>query len=276
MSRFFMILAGMALLFFHAHAQDYKWKAVPMDGSITGCKAASVDDIDRTIGVVAEDGSYQSPSGRQFPKSSATAQVAAIVLNAQPEMADLKKVIAYSEGEMPRKRSEGALSNWFVGLIMDKVSALSGRKCHVGICNFGGIRKGMPQGDVILDDIQSMFPFKNYLVHLEMTGSELRRVFESMALNGFQAVAGAHIEVIGGKLSSVTVDGMPLDDSRVYDVATISFLLDGGDGLRLADHAVSVNQYDVLISEAVLEHVYALTAEGKPISAPDVQYVIIR
>ena len=223
-----MILAGMALLFSHAHAQDYKWQAVPMDGSITGCKAASVDDIDRTIGVVAEDGSYQSPSGRQFPKSSATAQVAAIVLNAQPEMADLKKVIAYSEGEMPRKRSEGALSNWFVGLIMDKVSALSGRKCHVGICNFGGIRKGMPQGDVILDDIQSMFPFRNYLVHLRMKGSSLRGVFEAMAKRRFEALGGVTIEVTGGEITSIMVGDQPLDDEKIYNVATISFLLNGG------------------------------------------------
>lgn len=276
MSRLLVILAGMVIFLTQAPAQDYKWKTVPVDGKITGCKASTADNIDKAIGVIGEDGSYQSPSGKKFTVSSATAKVAAVVLNAQSEMADLKKVIAYSNEEMQRQRYESPLSNWFVGVIMDKVSALSGKKCDVGICNFGGIRQGMPEGDVLLDDIQSMFPFKNYLVHLEMKGSELRKVFESMARNVFQAVAGVQIEVVDKKLVSVCVAGQPLEDDKVYDVATISFLLNGGDGLRLADGSLSVNQYDVLISDAVLEYVEALTAEGKPISAPDVQHVVIR
>lgn len=276
MSRLLVILAGMVIFLTQAPAQEYKWKTVPVDGKITGCKASTADNIDKAIGVIEADGSYRSPSGKKFTASSATAKVASLVLEAQSEMADLKKVIAYSNEEMQRQRYESPLSNWFVGVIMDKVSALSGKKCDVGICNFGGIRQGMPEGDVLLDDIQSMFPFKNYLVHLEMKGSELRKVFESMARNVFQAVAGVQIEVVDKKLVSVSVAGQPLEDDKVYDVATISFLLNGGDGLRLADGSLSVNQYDVLISDAVLEYVEALTAEGKPISAPDVQHVVIR
>ena len=276
MSRLLVILAGMVIFLTQAPAQEYKWKTVPVDGKITGCKASTADNIDKAIGVIEADGSYRSPSGKKFSASSATAKVASLVLEAQSEMADLKKVIAYSTEEMQRQRYESPLSNWFVGVIMDKVSALSGKKCDVGICNFGGIRQGMPEGDVLLDDIQSMFPFKNYLVHLEMKGSELRKVFESMARNVFQAVAGVQIEVVDKKLVSVSVAGQPLEDDKVYDVATISFLLNGGDGLRLADGSLSANQYDVLISDAVLEYVEALTAEGKPISAPDVQHVVIR
>ena len=271
-----MILAGMVVLLTRIHAQEYVWKSVPIDGSLTGCTASAADNVDKTIGVIGQDGSYYSPSGKKFSPSSSTAKVAAIVLNAQPEMVDLKRVVAYSAAKMQRLRYESPLSNWFVGLIMDKVSALSGKKCHVGICNFGGIRQGMPKGKVLLDDIQSMFPFKNYLVHLQMKGIELRKVFESMAQNGFQAVAGVQIEVVDKKLVSVMSDGQPLDDEKVYDVATISFLLDGGDGLRLADSSLSVNQYDVLISDAVLEHVNTLTAEGKLITSPNVQYVVIR
>ena len=276
MYRLLTVLAGMVLFLAQLHAQEYAWKTVPVDGSLTGCTASSADNIDKAIGVIRDDGSYYSPSGKRFPASSATARVASIVIGAQSEMADLKKVIAHSTDAMPRKRYECALSNWFVGVVMDKVSSLSGKKCDVGICNFGGIRQGMPQGDVLLDDIQSMFPFKNYLVHLEMKGSELRKLFESMAQSVFQAVAGVHIEVVDKKLVSVMIGGQPLDDAKVYDVATISFLLSGGDGLRLADGAVSVNQYDVLISDAVLEHINALTSEGQSITAPDVQHVVIR
>ena len=55
---------------------------------------------------------------------------------------------------------ESALSNWFVDILMAKVEKLSGKKVDIGIANFGGIRVDMPQGDIILDDMLSMFPFK--------------------------------------------------------------------------------------------------------------------
>lgn len=247
-----------------------------MDGSITGCRAASAENVTDAFGSLLPDGTFVAPSGKVFPASSATAKVAAIVIEAQPEMADLKKVVGYSEEELPHMKTEGSLSNWFVGIVMDKVSELSGKKTDVGICNFGGIRKGMPKGDVLLDDIQSMFPFKNYLVHLEMTGSELRKVLQSMAQTGFQAVGGVTVEVEDRNVVSVLVGGKPLNDEEVYDVATISFLLTGGDGLKLEDNAQKIDSYDVMIFDAVMEYVDNLTKEGKPITSTDERHVIIR
>lgn len=276
MTKLKVTLMALMLCCVVAQAQDYTWETHVMDGSRTGCKAASAVNADETIGVVRQNGSYVAPSGTVFPKYSSTAKVASIVLEAQPEMTDLKSVIAYSEDEMPQSSRESKLSNWFVGIIMDKVSALSGKKSDVGICNFGGIRKGMPKGDVLLDDIQSMFPFKNYLVHLEMTGSELRKNFEKMAAGKFQAVGGVSIEVADGKLVSVLVGGEPLKDDQVYNVATISFLLHGGDGLSLADDSIKVDNYDVLIYDAVMEHINALTASGQSIKGSDVCHVVIR
>ena len=271
-----LVFLGLVLSCAFSFAQNYTWKTTPIDGSMTGCKAASAVNAGEALGVIGQNGDYISPSGNVYPEHSATAKVAAIVLDAQEEMADIKSVIAYSESEMPDIKRESALSNWFVGIIMDKVSEISGKKADVGICNFGGIRKGMPKGDVLLDDIQSMFPFKNYLAHIEIKGSELRKIFQSMAAGRFQAVAGVKIEVEGGKLQSVMVGDAPLEDDKVYNLATISFLLNGGDGLSLADNAVAVNRYDVLIFDAVIAHINELTKAGKPITAPDVRHVVIR
>ena len=276
MDRILIALLGMLISCGFVSAQNFSWETRRVDGSVTGCKAASAENIAETLGCVSADGTYVSPSGKVFPASSATAKVAAIVLAAQPEMADLKKVVGYAEEELPHMKTEGSLSNWFVGVVMDKVSELSGKKIDVGICNFGGIRKEMPKGDVLLDDIQSMFPFKNYLVHLEVKGNELRKVFQSMAQTRFQAVGGVKVEVVDGKLNSVLVGGEPLDDEKVYNVATISFLLTGGDGLKLEDNAMKINSYDVMIMDAVLEYIENLTKEGKTITSTDEPHVIIR
>ena len=270
-----LILLALVASCMTIHAQEYKWTSDLLDGSMTGCTAASATNVDRALGTMVGE-EYHAPSGRVYSGSSSTAKVASVVLGAQPHMADLKKVIAYSEVEMPQVRTECMLSNWFVDIVIKKVSELTGEKMDVAICNLGGIRTSMPKGDVLLDDILSMFPFKNYLVHLKMKGSKLREVFESMAANKFEAIGGATIEVTSGKIDSILIGDKPLNDEKVYNVATISFLLRGGDGYALAEHASDLQEYDIAIVDAVLEHVYALTAEGKSIKGSDARYVVIK
>jgi 2',3'-cyclic-nucleotide 2'-phosphodiesterase (5'-nucleotidase family) len=185
---------------------------------------------------------------------------------AQPEMARVKDVIGYSTRAMSATYPESALSNWFIDILIRKTEQLSGKKVHIGITNFGGIRVDMPQGDIILDDMLSMFPFKNYLAYVEHTGKQIRTILEGMAADRFQVLGGVKVVADGGKLVSVEIDGEPLDDEKVYGMATISFLLTGGDGLSLEDNALSVTVYeDVPIIDAVLEHVNAETAAGRPI-----------
>ena len=135
----------------------------------------------------------------------------------------------------------------------------------------------MPKGDVILDDIKSMFPFKNNIVYIELPGKVLRSLFEKMAAGRFEAVGGVSIEVEDRKIVKAEIGGKPIDDDRMYAVATISFLLYGGAGLTLADGASDIVVYeDVSIADAVLEYVYSLTAEGKSIKGSDVRYVVIK
>ena len=78
-------------------------------------------------------------------------------------------------------------------------------------------------------------------------------------------VGGARCVVQDGKLVSAEIGGEPLDDDRIYGVATISFLLNGGDNLYVARNAVSLEMYDEYILDVMLPYVQRLTAEGKPI-----------
>lgn len=236
-----------------------------MDGSRTGAASPSKDNVKESLGVY-KAGRYTAPNGTVHGRRSATARTARIVLDAQPAMARVKDVIGYSPAVMEAYFPESALSNWFVDVLMAKVEKLSGKKVDIGIANFGGIRVDMPQGDIILDDMLSMFPFKNQLVYVEHTGKEIRNILESMAAGRFQVLGGVRVVADGGKLVSAEIGGEPIDDDRIYGLATISFLLAGGDGLTLEQNARSVTVYkDVDVIDAILEHVYAETAAGRPI-----------
>lgn len=265
MKRALSIISIAAVTCIAAAAQDYKWSAVDVDGSRTGCTAPSKENVAEAIGTF--DGkTYIAPNGSRHRKSTATAKTAKAVLEAQPKMARVKDVVAYSTGSWDKGYPESELSNWLIDIMIAKTGEISGRKVHMGVTNFGGIRADMPQGEVILDDLLSMFPFKNYLVYLEHKGSTIRRIIEEMAAGRFQVLGGVRVVAKDGKVQSIEIDGEPLDDDKVYGVTTVSFLLHGGDGLFLADDALSMTEYhDVNVIDAVLEYVYAETAAGRPL-----------
>lgn len=265
-------LAGNAAMW----GQEFSWECVQMDGSMTGCVSPSKDNVPEALGTF-KGRRYVSPDGKVYKARSIVSKTARAVMDAQPKMARVKDVIGHSTEAMSAQYPESALSNWFIDLLMDKTRKLSGKEVHIGITNFGGIRVDMPQGEIILDDMLSMFPFKNQLTYVEHTGKEIRAILEKMAAGRFQILGGVKVVADGGKLVSVEIDGQPLDDDKVYGMATISFLLDGGDGLTLAHNAKSVTVYeDVQIIDAVLEHLAAETAAGRPVEYKTDGRVVIK
>mgnify|MGYP003451398048 FL=1 len=123
----------------------------------------------------------------------------------------------------------------------------------------------------------SMFPFKNQLVYVEHTGKQIRAILEKMAADRFQVLGGVRVVAEGGKLVSAEIGGEPIDDEKVYGLATITFLLEGGDNLTLAENAVSITTFEQEdIIDAVLEYVYAETAAGRPIEYQTDGRVVIK
>ena len=270
------VIVAVALAALQVQAQEYRWKHSLMDGSRTGCEAPAKDNVDEALGTF-KGGRYIAPNGKTYRKNSIVGRTARIVKDAQPAMARVKDVIGYSTNAMDVSYPESALSDWFVDIIMAKTEKLAGKKVDIGVVNFGGIRIDMPQGDIILDDMLSMFPFKNQLVYAEHTGKQIRTILEKMAADRFQVLGGVRVVAEGGKLLSAEIGGEPIDDEKVYGLATITFLLEGGDGLTLAENALSVTAFeDEDIIDAVLEFVYAETAAGRPIEYQTDGRVVIK
>lgn len=233
-----------------------------MDGSRTGVTASTADNVEEALGTI-RGRTYHAPNGRKF--RGTTSKVARILIGVQPAMADVKKVIAYSTNAMLRRSPECELYNWFVDEIMRAVEDSVGLKVDIGFANKGGVRVDMPKGPVRVDDIMSMFPFRNHLYYVALRGRDVRVILEQMAAGSWQIVGGCRAVVKDGRLVSVTVGGEPLDDDKLYGVATIDFLLNGGDGFFIEKNAEKKIMCNGYIMDTMLQYVKSLTAQGKPI-----------
>lgn len=267
------VVAALALPLCGAEAMDngrkpsekpvFSWSRNRMDGSRTGVGCPGADNVAKALGSV-RGSSYLAPNGKVF-RGGCTPEVAGILIAAQPAMADVKEVVGHSPVQMVAEYPESALSNWFIDNMMKAVEEKSGKPVDIGIVNFGGIRVDMPEGDILKDDIMFMFPFRNNIVYVALKGSTVRAILENMAATRFQVLGGVRVVARDGKLVSAEIGGEPIDDDKVYGLATITFLLDGGDDLSLSRNALEVVEYPEMIYDVMIDVVRRETAAGRDI-----------
>ena len=270
------LLAAAAIL---AAASSYaqgpviSWSTDPIDGHRTGVTASTADNVEEAMGYV-KGRTYYAPNGKKFRKGTVR-KVASLMLGAQPAMSDVKKVVGYSTRVMVRKKPECELYDWFIDELMRATADSTGKKIDIGISNRGGIRIDMPAGEILCDDIQSMFPFKNNLCYVALHGRDIRAILDQMAATSFQILGGVKVVAKNGKIVSATVNGEPLDDDKVYGVATINFLLDGGDGYSIGKNAIETIFCNGWLYDTMIAYVKSLTAAGKPVEFENQHWITI-
>ena len=240
-----------------------EWKRVPMDGSRTGVVPVTAENVDTALGTFEDD--YIAPNGRHFTEG-ATPEVAALLMDVQPKMAHLKEVVGHSARLLVNIRTEPdlPLGNIVADALREKGSSYFGVPMDFAISNYGGIRNPLPEGAILMDDVEAMFPFKNYMCYAKVRGNNLQRLLEQLAkTQAFQAVSGCKVKVKAHELVEAEVGGEPIDPNRLYNVTTIDFLLSGGDGIAIGALAEDVVLTDVLVKDVMLEYFQKMEAEGK-------------
>ncbi len=187
----------------------------------------------------------------------------------KPEMDRImQQVIGESESEMRSSRPESLLSNFAADLLLDFGREKSASHVDFSLTNFGGLRAALPKGPVRRYDIFSIFPFENYVVILDVPGSSVRKLFDSFARNRVEAFShNVQLEIKGGALKDVLIDGEQIDESKTYRIVTIDFLMSGGDNVLALKDATAVEQTGALIRDAVIAKIESLTAKKKKITS---------
>ncbi len=273
MKSFLAVAAILAAASSYAQGPVISWSTDPIDGHRTGVTASTADNVEEAMGYV-KGRTYYAPNGKKFRKGTVR-KVASLMLGAQPAMADVKKVVGYSTRVMVRKKPECELYDWFIDELMRATADSTGKKIDIGISNRGGIRIDMPAGEILCDDIQSMFPFKNNLCYVALHGRDVRAILDQMAATSFQILGGVKVVAKNGKIVSATVNGEPLDDDKVYGVATINFLLDGGDGYSIGKNAIETIFCNGWLYDTMIAYVKGLTAAGKPVEFENQHWITI-
>lgn len=150
-------------------------------------------------------------------------------------------------------------------LVASAMLAESG--ADIAMTNGGGIRASIDAGPITVGEVQTVLPFGNYIVTVQLTGKEVREAVE----HGLPGLANGKLEVIGNKIQAaglevtydpskpagsrivtITHNGEKLVDSKTYLVATNDFMAAGGDDYTMLNKKV-INEFSAL-DEAVIHY----------------------
>jgi 5'-nucleotidase len=159
----------------------------------------------------------------------------------------------YTGGTRDDRASESTLGDLVGNALRDGIPADMGSP-DLGITNPGGLRAELlfagdttsnpanTDGVVTYAEANGVLPFVNNIWLVKLKGSDLKAVLEqqwqpdgssrpflALGLSDNVRVTQDPTQARGSRITSVLIDGQPLDPDRTYTVSTFSFLGTGGD-----------------------------------------------
>jgi len=188
------------------------------------------------------------------PSAEAMALVAPFKASVDSMMAP---VLGLSRVAMSAKRPESLLGNWAADVMVEGGTATGLEPADMGLINVGGLRNNMPEGIVRRGDIMLISPFENYVVVLEMKGSDLLELMRNIAsVKGEGVSSSVRMEISeNGELLSCTIGGKEVDPHRTYTIATIDYLAEGNDKMTALKKAVKRHETGILAREVMMDYV---------------------
>lgn len=152
------------------------------------------------------------------------------------------------------RQNESALGNLVAQAFRSELAESNG--VDIGVINPGGLRNefyyadnpnetidGDRDGVVTEAEINNVLPFANNMNTIDVTGAQFKEALEQQWQPSGSSRAFLHLGLsdnvrytfdesrpAGDRITSITVDGAPIDPEATYTVGSVSFLLDGGDG----------------------------------------------
>jgi 2',3'-cyclic-nucleotide 2'-phosphodiesterase (5'-nucleotidase family) len=125
----------------------------------------------------------------------------------------VSQILAYAEDDFDRYD----LGQWGASVIRDYLGI------DIGAVNYGGFRVTMEQGNVMMGDIITIYPFDNVIKTSRMTGMQIRDFYLE---NPYDTVFDDSLSTDG---YTVYIDGSPIVLDQYYTVGAVDYIFDKTD-----------------------------------------------
>jgi 5'-nucleotidase len=182
------------------------------------------------------------------------------------------------------RASESTLGNLVADSLLDSLQPAELGGAEIGVVNAGGLRNELyyaPDGTITYAEANAVLPFVNNLWTTSLTGAQFKTLLEQQWQTNPDGTvpSRAYIQLglsknvnytydaaraAGDRITSVWVNGEPLDPAKSYRVGTFSFLATGGDNFRIFTEGTNTRDSGLVDRDAWISYLQ----ESSPVS-PD-------
>lgn len=200
---------------------------------------------------------------------SANNEMTAFVNEFKQELdAKMGVVLGVSEAFMPYGRPESLLTNLTADVMKKYGDEQLPNGADVGVMNVHGHRANLPKGNITVGNLFEIYSFDNTITFLELKGSDLKDMFDAYArIGGAGISSNVRLVIKNKKVKSVTIDGKPIDENRVYNIVTLDYLAGGNDNMSAFTRAISVNDTRFTLRDLMMDYVKEQTKAGQQITS---------
>ncbi|MFI6427266.1 ExeM/NucH family extracellular endonuclease [Promicromonospora sp. NPDC050880] len=186
----------------------------------------------------------------------------------------------YTGGNRDDRASESALGNLVANSLRDSLASDDRGGADIGVVNPGGLRNELYFGEdgvITYAEANAVLPFVNNLWTITLTGAQLDTLLEQQwqtDVNGnrpsrpylalglsdnvsYTTTTADPNATPGDNVSSITIDGVPVDPAAEYRIATFSFLISGGDNFRAFTDGTDGRDSGLVDRDAWIEYIKA-------------------
>lgn len=140
----------------------------------------------------------------------------------------LAEVLGHAQGGFTKDDPEGTLDNLVADALLEIARELAAGPVHASLVNEGGLRVPIAEGPIRMRHAYELLPFENFVTILTLSGSQMERLADEIAMTDGEPIAGWTMELDEDDAVSVLVAGEPIDPGRNYRLATVDYLVNGG------------------------------------------------
>jgi 2',3'-cyclic-nucleotide 2'-phosphodiesterase (5'-nucleotidase family) len=179
----------------------------------------------------------------------------------------MNDVIAVADAELEKKQPEGTLGNIMADAMMDKAKKIYQLPVDAAFINSGGLRlPSIPPGNITRGKIFELAPFDNAIVIQKLTGNILQSFLDHISAKGGWPVAGVQWQIKNKQAVNVLIQGQPINETTVYNIAMIDYVANGGDDCTMLKTLPQISK-GIILRDAIIEYFAVQSSMGKKITA---------
>ena len=179
----------------------------------------------------------------------------------------MNDVVAVSIIELEKKQPEGTLGNMMTDAMFAKAKQVYDMPIDAAFINNGGLRlPSIPPGKITRGKIFELAPFDNTIVIQKLSGKILQQFLNHISSKGGWPTAGCSWQIKDKNAVNVLLNGLPIDETMVYNIAMIDYVANGGDDCIMLKNISQISK-GFLLRDAILEYLADFTKQGKTVSS---------